>query len=77
MQLSLMLKTLEKKGLISRERNESDGRAKLVSVTGTGLRTLRHALPIAVAVQERLFGKDGHPGGGLHRTLLGLDRSLE
>jgi DNA-binding MarR family transcriptional regulator len=75
MQLSLMLKVLEKKGFISRERNESDTRAKRVAVTQAGLKTLRKALPIAIDVQERLFGTDGHPDGNLHQTLLELDRA--
>jgi DNA-binding MarR family transcriptional regulator len=75
MQFSLMLKALEKKGFISRERNETDTRAKHVAITQAGFKALKKALPIAIAVQERLFGPDGRPGGRLHQELLELDRA--
>jgi len=77
MQISYMLKTLESKGFIMRERSASDTRAKCVSLTRTGLGTLRLALPRAVEVQGRLFGEEGRPGGGLLAILLALDRKLD
>ncbi len=73
MQLSLMLKALEEKGFIARERSKTDTRAKLVTITRSGLQTLKQALPIAIEIQERLFGTDCRPGGKLHETLLALD----
>jgi len=46
----------------------------VVSVTRRGLEVLRAAMPLAIAVQRRLFGKEGRPGGVLLETLLRLDR---
>ena len=48
--------------------------AKVVSVTLRGLEVLRAAMPLAIAVQRRLFGKEGRPGGILLETLLKVDR---
>jgi DNA-binding MarR family transcriptional regulator len=48
MQVSLMLKTLERKGLVVRRRSTTDVRAKRIEVTSAGLTTLRHALPVAM-----------------------------
>ena len=77
MQVSHMLKTLEGKGFVSRERSHLDTRAKQVGVTRAGLRVLRQALPLAIEVQGRVFGEEGRPGGNLLATLLELDRGLE
>jgi DNA-binding MarR family transcriptional regulator len=77
MQLSHMLKTLESKGFISRQRSDVDTRAKRVMVTRSGLKTLREALPRMIEVQRRLFGTEGMPGGRLHATLLDLDGKLQ
>src|SRR5271163_1943148 len=46
MQVSLMLKVLERKGLITRERDTSHVRAKKVVVTASGISALRRALPV-------------------------------
>ncbi len=73
MQLSQMLKVLENKGLISRERSLSDARAKEIAITRSGLKTLGKALPEAIDVQARLFGEEGRPGGSLHKKLLNID----
>ena len=75
MQVSLMLKTLESKGMVSRARSASDIRAKRVEVTSQGLNVLRRALPVVIAVQRRMFGEEGKPGGSLLTTLLQLDRA--
>ena len=72
MQVSLVLKALERKGMIRRATRR--GVAKVVSVTSPGLEVLRAAMPIAIAVQRRLFGKEGRPGGVLLETLLRVDR---
>ena len=77
MQMSHMLKTLEAKKFISRQRSSADTRAKQVSVTRRGLNTLRKALPAVIAVQSRLFGEEGRPGGTLLATLLELDQAIE
>jgi DNA-binding MarR family transcriptional regulator len=76
MQISYMVKTLEGKGLISRQSSTSDTRAKLVALTRSGLLVLRQALPRVIDVQSRLFGEEGRPGGSLLSTLLDLDRKL-
>ncbi len=76
MQLSHMLKTLESKGFVSRQRSTSDTRAKEVAVTRSGLKLLREAFPLAIKVQAELFGKEGGPGGALHQHLLTLDQRL-
>lgn len=76
MQVSQTLKALEAKKLVSRRISQSDTRAKRVNVTARGLDTLRLALPHVIAVQHRLFGKAGHPGGSLLNALLRIDRDL-
>ena len=73
MQVSLMLKTLERKRLVTRPRSKVDVRAKRIEVTAAGLATLRIALPLVIDVQQRLFGDDGKPAGRFLTTLLRLD----
>ena len=73
MQLSLMLKTLESKTFIVRERNALDVRSKNVAVSRKGLAALRRAFPKVIAVQQRLFGDEGRPGGALLASLLRVD----
>jgi DNA-binding MarR family transcriptional regulator len=76
MQLSQMMKVLESKGFVSRRQSSVDSRAKEINVTSAGLSALRHALPLAIELQAKLFGEPGRPGGSLHATLLKLDRAL-
>ena len=73
MQVSLMLKALEAKGLISRERDPAHVRAKRVAITATGSATLRRALPQMIELQHRLFGEEGRPGGRVLEELLALE----
>ncbi len=73
MQVSLMLRALEHKALVARPRSRSDVRARNVEVTPAGLTALRRALPVAIEVQQRVFGDEGRPGGRLLAGLLGLD----
>lgn len=73
MQVSQMLKTLEGKGLVARQRSLSDVRAKHVEVTPAGLSALRRTLPIMIDVQQRLFGEEGRPGGSLLEALVRLE----
>ena len=73
MQLSLMLKALENKGLVTRARSPQDVRAKSVGVTVAGVTVLHRALPVVIGVQQRLFGPEGSPGGSLLSALLRLD----
>ena len=72
MQVSLVLKALERKGMIRRARRR--GAARVVSVIRRGLEVLRAAMSLAIAVQRRLFGQDGRPGGVLLETLVRIDR---
>ena len=75
MQVSLMIKALEGKGLVARMRSLSDERAKRIEVTAAGLKSLRRALPVVIEVQRRFFGEEGRPGGSLLTALLRLDGS--
>ncbi len=72
MQVSQVLKALGAKGMVARPRSTIDTRAKRIEVTEAGVAALKRAMPLAIAVQERLFGKDGAPGGSL---LTALQRS--
>lgn len=63
MQVSQVLKTLEAKNMIARPRSRADARARHVEITETGIVALRQAMPLVIAVQVRLFGAAGKPGG--------------
>ncbi|MET0255127.1 MAG: MarR family transcriptional regulator, partial [Luteibacter sp.] len=65
MQVSLMLKALEAKGLVSRTRHPTDIRAKAIALTPAGMASLRRAMPLAIDVQATMFGTDGGVGGEL------------
>ncbi len=69
MQLSNVLKALEKKALVARPRSESDIRMKRVEVTPTGIEVLSRALPLAAEAQKRFFGPDLELGERLHSAL--------
>jgi DNA-binding MarR family transcriptional regulator len=75
MQLSLMLKALEAKGMIRRAQSSTDVRAKSVQLTDQGMAALRAALPKVIAVQQQMFGDDGRKGGSLLRALVKIDGS--
>ena len=77
MQASLMLKTLEEKGLVVRDRSPSDVRAKVVFVTKAGLEALRMSLPRVIEVQCRLFKEAGGPNGDLLVALLEVDHTAQ
>lgn len=77
MQVSLLLKALEGKGMVERVRDASDTRAKHVAVTKAGLEALSRAMPLAIAVQRRLFGEAGAPGGPLLQMLLAIESEAE
>ena len=76
MQVSQTLKVLETKKMISRRTSKSDTRAKRVEITASGLDALRRALPKVIAVQSRLFGDAGRPGGSLLKEVLRIDSGL-
>ncbi len=67
MQVSHMVKTLERKGLVTRSR---DARSKRVELTSDGVELLRRGKPVVIDVQRRLFGQEGAPGGRLLQALL-------
>lgn len=77
MQVSHMLKTLEAKGLVARPRGPADIRTKRVEVTAAGVEALRHAKPVVIDAQRRLFGEEGAPGGALLASLLRVDATPE
>ena len=74
MQISHMLKALEGKGMVARQRSASDARAKRIEVTAAGLTALRHALPVVIDVQRGFFGDQMDPDSALLTTLLHLDK---
>lgn len=55
MMVSKILKTLQKKELISRQENEADTRAKLVLLTKTGVVKLQEALKIVEETDDSFF----------------------
>ena len=69
MQISLMLKALEAKGMVSRAPSASDTRTRLVRITGSGLAALQATFPLVIDLQRALFGKAGAPGGTLLKAL--------
>lgn len=75
MQVSNVLKALETKGLIDRARVSGSARTKIVTITPAGLETLGAAFPLAVAVQQQVFGDAGRPRGSLLEALVKLDGS--
>lgn len=75
MQLSQILKVLEVKRMILRKPSPTNSRAKAVELTPVGLSCLRRAMPIAIEIQHRLFGKSGEPGGRLLNELQAVYRA--
>jgi DNA-binding MarR family transcriptional regulator len=73
MQVSLMLKALEAKGMVSREASTTDTRTRLVGLTERGLEALRAAFPVVITLQGEMFGRAGAPDG----PLLGALRKVE
>lgn len=65
MQVSLMLKALEAKGMVVRTRNETDVRAKAIDLTPLGIKALRQAMPLVIDLQVAMFGPEGAVGGPL------------
>ncbi len=76
MQLSQMLKSLESKRFVERKRDAVDSRAKQVMLTRKGFTVLEKALPLAIEVQSRLFGKAGARGSDVLGILLDLDTQV-
>jgi DNA-binding MarR family transcriptional regulator len=74
MQISKMMNTLEAKGYIVRDGGKPHPRAKSASITAAGLDVLRRGMPLAITIQESMFGKSGTPGGDLLRMLQTIDR---
>ncbi len=77
MQISLMLKALEAKGLVARPRSASDTRTKQVEVTSAGLESLRRTMPIVITIQQRIFGETGAPNGILLTELNNIEKRVD
>lgn len=75
MQVSNVLKALERKALIERSTAEGNPTAKSVTLTAEGVERLRAAFPIAIDVQHRMFGDAGRPGGSLLKELDDVEAS--
>ena len=74
MQVSNVVKALDAKGLVTRTPAPGNAAAKRVAITAAGLEALRAALPLGIAIQARLFGAAGRPGGDLLALLIAIDR---
>ncbi len=74
MQVSNVVKALDAKGLVTRTPPPGNALAKQVAITDAGLAVLRAALPLGIAIQARLFGDEGRPGGALLAMLVAIDR---
>jgi len=74
MQVSNVLKALERKGLVRRSPSPGKALAKDVAITSAGMVVLKAALPLVIAVQARLFGEEGRPGGALLDALVRIDQ---
>ena len=77
MQISLMLKALESKGMVARRPSTTDTRTRLVGITPAGIKALRTALPIIVELQQQMFGNAGAPGGALLNALRSIEKPDE
>jgi DNA-binding MarR family transcriptional regulator len=78
MMTSKVIRTLQEKGLISRQEHETDTRAKTVVITGAGLALLEEALRIVESVDNRFFGAPEDNGRSFTQIalkLLGQDQS--
>ncbi|WP_267381512.1 MULTISPECIES: MarR family transcriptional regulator [unclassified Sphingomonas] len=73
MQISLMLKALDAKGLVERPRSTEDTRTRQVEITAAGVEALRVAFPIVIAIQEEMFGAAGGSQGNLLEALRVVD----
>ena len=69
MQLSSVLKMLESKALVSRNRCPAAPRAKQVALTAAGIALIAGALPRMKALQSTFFGDDPAFGADLHARL--------
>ena len=74
MQVSNVLKALDGKGLVSRSMMPRSARTKSPALTHAGLSALTAAFPLAIEVQQRMFGDAGRPGGRLLDVLLQVDQ---
>ncbi len=66
MMASKVLRTLQQRGLVSREPDPGDARSLRLRLTGQGRTLTGQAVRLAVAVDEELFGESG---GDLRRDL--------
>lgn len=69
MQLSNILKTLEAKALVRRDRCPAHPRAKRIILTAAAVDLLGRALPRVTALQATFFGDDPAFGADLHARL--------
>ena len=77
MQVSNVLKALEQKGMIDRSVVPSSARTKAVRIARNGLDALSAAFPLAIDVQQRMFGEAGLAGGLLLEALVRIDAQGE
>ncbi len=75
MQISNVLKALEVKGMVERSPAPGNALAKQVAITSVGITAVRNAFPPVIAVQGRLFGERGRPGGALLDLLVQVEQA--
>lgn len=63
-------KVLEERGLASREPNADDGRSHLLELTEAGLAMRGEIMPLALAMEQRLFAAFSDEERSQFRTLL-------
>jgi DNA-binding MarR family transcriptional regulator len=53
--IALLVRNLEQRGLLKREKSSRDQRAKIVTITATGRKLLKTALPTVESAQRRIL----------------------
>ena len=53
--IALLVRNLEQRGLLKREKSSRDQRAKIVTITAAGRKLLKTALPAVEAAQQRIL----------------------
>ncbi len=73
MQVSNLLKALERKKMVQRAPAPGNALAKYIAITPDGVSAIRKVLPLVIGIQDRLFGAEGRPGGSLLNLLVRID----
>lgn len=69
MTVSQVLRTLERKALVTRDAHSTDTRAKAIFQTALGQDVMNQALPIVEGIDAEVFGALGNDQASFHREL--------